>query len=240
MTIALSYERTACHGCRNGICRNTRNADTDRIGIACIEHVHQVGSNGSCIRNWQYGIFLNEIASHHLAVLAFHQDITAKLMFTYTSSHKTVSAILGIQPTTIHIDFRALRAVYRSHHHMRIKAFTGIECCSFWNNERIEFIHIQFYKIYLFLLLIRFLPCIIGKTFLDFLDNRLAFDAKFFIRRSIQRQHSHQDDIHQVNHLLARRNRSFLDCHGYNFCLILFISSFFTLHLLHEEPPHAY
>ena len=138
-------------------------------------------------------------------------------MFTYTSSHKTVSAILGIQPTTIYIDFRALRAVYRSHHHMRIKAFTGIEGCPFWNNERIEFIHIQFYQIYLFLLLVRFLPCIIGKTFLDFLDNRLAFDAEFLIRRSIQRQHSHQDDIHQVNHLLARRNRSFLDCHGYNF-----------------------
>ena len=216
MTIALSYERTACHGSRYSICRNTRNADADRIGIACIEHIHQVCSNGSCIRNRQYGVFLNEIASHHLAIFASHQNVTAKLMLTYATCHKTVSAILGIQPTTIHIDFRALCTVYCSHHHMRIETFTGIEGCFLWNNECIEFIHIQFYQIYIFLLLIRFLP-IIGKTFLDFLDNRLAFDTEFLICRSIQRQHSHQDDIHQVNHLLARRNRSFLDCHGYKF-----------------------
>ena len=38
-------------------------------------------------------------------------------------------------------------------------------------------------------------------------------EAVEHLSRDVQCQHRHQDDVHQVNHLLARRNGSFLDCH---------------------------
>ena len=37
--------------------------------------------------------------------------------------------------------------------------------------------------------------------------------------RDVQCQHSHQHDIHQVDHLLARRNGSFLDSHNFKYLL---------------------
>ena len=42
------------------------------------------------------------------------------------------------------------------------------------------------------------------------LNNREAVEH---LVRDVQCQHRHQYDVHQVDHLLARRNRSFLDCH---------------------------
>ena len=35
---------------------NTRNADADRIGIACIEHIHQVGINWLLVGLFQFDL----------------------------------------------------------------------------------------------------------------------------------------------------------------------------------------
>jgi hypothetical protein len=40
-------------------------------------------------------------------------------------------------------------------------------------------------------------------------------EAVEHLRRDVQREHCHEDDIHQVDHLLARGYRSFLYCHSY-------------------------
>ena len=45
-------------------------------------------------------------------------------------------------------------------------------------------------------------------------------EAVEHLGRDVQREHGHQDDIHQVNHLLARRDRFFLYCHV---CNVLFL-----------------
>ena len=50
-----------------------------------------------------------------------------------------------------------------------------------------------------------------GCTIQAFLHNRESVEH---LIRDIQCQHSHQDDIHQIDHLLAWRNWSFLDCHS--------------------------
>ena len=48
-------------------------------------------------------------------------------------------------------------------------------------------------------------------TLQAFLHNREAVEH---LVGYIQRKHGHQDDIHQINHLLARGYWSFLYCHG--------------------------
>ncbi len=40
--------------------------------------------------------------------------------------------------------------------------------------------------------------------------------------RHIERQHSQEDDVHQVDHLLARGDRSFFDCH-YSLTLLIIV-----------------
>ena len=49
-----------------------------------------------------------------------------------------------------------------------------------------------------------------GGTVKALLNNREAIEH---FGRNVQCQHSHQDDIHKVNHLLARRYWFFLYCH---------------------------
>ena len=51
---------------------------------------------------------------------------------------------------------------------------------------------------------------ILRGTLQTLLDNREAVEH---LGRDVQCQHSHQHDIHQVDHLLAGRNGSFLDSH---------------------------
>ena len=45
------------------------------------------------------------------------------------------------------------------------------------------------------------------------------------VRRNVESKHCHQHDVHEVNHLLPRRNRSFLNGHGRMFRMLKWVAS---------------
>ena len=51
-----------------------------------------------------------------------------------------------------------------------------------------------------------------GSALQTLLDNREAVEH---LVRDVQRQHRHQYHVHQIDHLLTGRNRSFLNCHNF-------------------------
>ena len=141
MTVALRYERTACHRCRDGIGRYARHTDTDRVLKTCIEHVHQVCRHRCRIRCRNNAVFLYEVALQHVALGIVHQNVAGELVLSHSTCRKTILSTGAVHSHAVHIDFRLLGGIHCSHHYVGIESFARIKRCLLWNHEGIEFVH---------------------------------------------------------------------------------------------------
>ena len=103
-----------CHRSLNFRQWYTRNTDTDRVAITCIEHIHQVCRN-SC--TWiHHRILLREVASDFITVAINSFHITFEGKVTCTSTDCLIEPVLQVHLLTSDIDIWHLSSINSRHH----------------------------------------------------------------------------------------------------------------------------